>query len=155
MLLQLQPCWPAPKSTTQSCTPRSTSPSQRLMKRCAPATPTCEHAEATHKRKSLCHHRRSRSWQDRYSRRAATTRICLCSGSCARNHSGAGTCWRRCCSLAGHATLCIVDVAKINRDYRAHADAERITFFDRGILDTLTHARVNGFRLPEEAYLQA
>jgi predicted ATPase len=40
-------------------------------------------------------------------------------------------------------------------DYRAHADAERITFFDRGILDTLTHARVNGFRLPEEAYLQA
>lgn len=40
-------------------------------------------------------------------------------------------------------------------DYTAHADAKHITFFDRSILDTLTHARVNGFRLPEEAYLQA
>ena len=40
-------------------------------------------------------------------------------------------------------------------DYLAHAGAEQATFFDRGILDTITHARINQFLLPDEAYLQA
>ena len=40
-------------------------------------------------------------------------------------------------------------------DYLAHAGTEQVTFFDRGILDTLTHARINHFRLSEAAYFQA
>jgi len=40
-------------------------------------------------------------------------------------------------------------------DYLAHAGTEQVTFFDRGILDTITHARINHFRLSEAAYFQA
>jgi len=40
-------------------------------------------------------------------------------------------------------------------DYLEHATATDTTFFDRGILDTLTHARINGFRMSDGAYLQA
>ena len=40
-------------------------------------------------------------------------------------------------------------------DYLTHSTATRTTFFDRGILDTLTHARVSGFRLPDLAYVEA
>ena len=40
-------------------------------------------------------------------------------------------------------------------DYLAHAGAPHVTFFDRGILDTITHARINELRLSEEAYSQA
>ena len=39
-------------------------------------------------------------------------------------------------------------------DYLTHTTAKRATFFDRGLLDTLTHARVSGFRLPETAYVE-
>jgi predicted ATPase len=40
-------------------------------------------------------------------------------------------------------------------DYLKHSTATHATFFDRGILDTFTHARVSGFRLSEAAYLEA
>ena len=40
-------------------------------------------------------------------------------------------------------------------DYLAHSGAAHVTFFDRGILDTITHARINQLRLTEEAYSQA
>jgi predicted ATPase len=40
-------------------------------------------------------------------------------------------------------------------DYLTHSGAEHVTFFDRGILDTITHARINNLRLSEEAYSQA
>ena len=40
-------------------------------------------------------------------------------------------------------------------DYLAHVGTEQVTFFDRGILDTITHARINHFRLSEVAYFQA
>ncbi len=36
-------------------------------------------------------------------------------------------------------------------DYLAHADATRVTFFDRGILDTVTHFRLAGLALTDEA----
>ncbi len=40
-------------------------------------------------------------------------------------------------------------------DYLKHSTAKRTTFFDRGILDTFTHARVSGFSLSEAAYIEA
>jgi predicted ATPase len=40
-------------------------------------------------------------------------------------------------------------------DYLAHAGAAHVTFFDRGILDTITHARIHQLHLSEEAYSQA
>jgi predicted ATPase len=40
-------------------------------------------------------------------------------------------------------------------DYLAHSGAAHVTFFDRGILDTITHARIHQLRLSEEAYSQA
>jgi predicted ATPase len=40
-------------------------------------------------------------------------------------------------------------------DYLAHSGAAHVTFFDRGILDTITHARIHQLRLSEEAYFQA
>jgi predicted ATPase len=40
-------------------------------------------------------------------------------------------------------------------DYLSHAAATHITFFDRGILDTITHTRINGLTLPETAYADA
>ena len=44
---------------------------------------------------------------------------------------------------------------KSAEDYLAHSGAVHVTFFDRGIPDTITHARINKLRLSEEAYLQA
>ena len=41
------------------------------------------------------------------------------------------------------------------RDYLAHAAATRTTFFDRGVLDTITHGRVSEFRLPDSAHIEA
>ena len=40
-------------------------------------------------------------------------------------------------------------------DYLAHATEQQVTFFDRGILDTITHTRINEFSLPDAAYLRA
>jgi predicted ATPase len=40
-------------------------------------------------------------------------------------------------------------------DYLTHSTAKCATFFDRGMLDTFTHARVSGFRLPDSAYIEA
>jgi predicted ATPase len=38
------------------------------------------------------------------------------------------------------------------KDYLTHAGAASVTFFDRGILDTVTHFRLAGLPLPDEAY---
>jgi predicted ATPase len=40
-------------------------------------------------------------------------------------------------------------------DYLAHSGAAHVTFFDRGILDTITHARIHQLDLSEEDYSQA
>jgi predicted ATPase len=40
-------------------------------------------------------------------------------------------------------------------DYLVHAGAVHVTFFDRGILDTITHARIHQLDLSEEDYSQA
>ena len=40
-------------------------------------------------------------------------------------------------------------------DYLMHASATSVTFFDRGILDSITHFRIAGLSLPNEALLLA
>jgi predicted ATPase len=41
------------------------------------------------------------------------------------------------------------------QDYLDHARTERVTFFDRGILDTIGYMRLIGLHLPEEIYRRA
>lgn len=46
-------------------------------------------------------------------------------------------------------------IEKSIEDYLSHSTAEQVTFFDRGILDAITHTRINEFSLPDAACSQA
>lgn len=55
-------------------------------------------------------------------------------------------------NMQGYTSLMLQRSVK---DYLTHAAATGTTFFDRGILDTITHGRVSRIRLPESAFLEA